>query len=55
MGEIRGRVAERLLDEEAFAVIDRISYKYIGQPYPLRSNKIVVLIEPEHAWAQTYA
>jgi hypothetical protein len=30
---IRGRVAERLEGDAAWAIIDRISHKYIGQPY----------------------
>jgi PPOX class probable F420-dependent enzyme len=55
MAEVRGRVTERLEGEAAFAVIDRLSHKYTGQPYPLRSGKVVYLVEPEHAWARAYA
>lgn len=54
MAEIRGRVTERLEGEPAWAVIDRISHKYIGQPYPLREDRVVFLIEPEHMSAQTF-
>jgi PPOX class probable F420-dependent enzyme len=54
MAQVRGRVAERLEGDEAFEVIDRLSHKYIGQPYPLRSDRVVYLIEPERAWAQTF-
>jgi PPOX class probable F420-dependent enzyme len=54
MAMIRGRVVERLEGEEAFAVIDRISHKYIGQPYPLRSDRVVYLVEVEWAMAQQF-
>jgi PPOX class probable F420-dependent enzyme len=55
MGEIRGRVTERLDGDAALAVIDRISRKHTGQPYPPRSDRVVFLVDPEHARAMTYA
>jgi PPOX class probable F420-dependent enzyme len=54
MAEVRGRVSERLEDEAAFEVIDRLSHKYTGQPYPLRTGRVVFLVEPEHAWGKAY-
>lgn len=54
MAQVRGRVAARLEGEAALAVIDRMSQKYTGQPYPLRIGRVVFLIEPERAWARTY-
>jgi PPOX class probable F420-dependent enzyme len=54
MAHVRGRVAARLEGDEAFEVIDRISHKYTGQPYPLRSDRVVFLVEPERAWAQKF-
>jgi PPOX class probable F420-dependent enzyme len=54
MAEVRGRVVERLEGDAAFAVIDRMSHKYIGQPYPLRSGRVAFLVEPEHAWGKTF-
>jgi PPOX class probable F420-dependent enzyme len=54
MAAIRGRVAEMLEGEEAFEVIDRISVKYTGQPYPLRSDRVVYLVEVEWAMAQQF-
>lgn len=54
MAHVRGRVAERLEGDAAFEVIDRISHKYTGQPYPLRSDRVVFLVEPERAWAQKF-
>jgi PPOX class probable F420-dependent enzyme len=55
MAQVRGRVAERLEGDAAFEVIDRISHKYVGQPYPVRSDRVVFLVEAERAWAQTFA
>ncbi len=43
---LRGRVAETLEGDEALAVIDRISQKYIGAPFPMRTGT-VFWIEPE--------
>ena len=54
MALVRGRVVERLEGDAAWTVIDRISHKYTGQPYPLRTDRVVFLVEPERAWAQAY-
>ncbi len=54
MAQVRGQVAARLDGEPAWDIIDRLSRKYTGQPYPLRTGRIVFLIEPEHARAQAY-
>jgi PPOX class probable F420-dependent enzyme len=54
MAHVRGQVAERLEGDAAFEVIDRLAHKYTGQPYPLRSDRIVYLVEPERAWAQKF-
>jgi PPOX class probable F420-dependent enzyme len=43
---IRGRLAEMLEGDEALEVIDRLSERYTGQPFPMRSG-VVFLIEPE--------
>jgi PPOX class probable F420-dependent enzyme len=48
---IRGRVTERLDGDPAWEIIDRMSHKYIGQPYSPRTDRVVFLIEPEHAQA----
>lgn len=42
---------EWLEGDRAWEVIDRISHKYTGQPYPLRTDRVVFLVEPEHAFA----
>ena len=54
MAQVRGRVCERVEGDEAWRIIDRMSHKYIGQPYPLREDRVVFLIEPESAWAQEF-
>jgi hypothetical protein len=54
MAQVRGRVAERLEGDAAWEVIDRISHKYIGAPYPLREDRVVFLVEPERAWAVAF-
>lgn len=41
MAAVRGRVTERLEGDAAFAIIDRISHKYTGQPYPLRTDRVL--------------
>jgi len=54
MAAVRGRVTERVDGERGWAIIDCLSQKYLGQPYPLRTDRVVYLIEPEHAHAATY-
>ncbi|HYU66733.1 MAG TPA: hypothetical protein VEK09_08270 [Jatrophihabitantaceae bacterium] len=54
MASVRGHVAERVEGNAAWVIIDRLSDKYLGQPYPLRTDRVVFLIEPEHARAVTY-
>jgi PPOX class probable F420-dependent enzyme len=43
---IRGRVVKELDGDEAIAIMDRMSNRYIGADFPIRSA-IVSLIEPE--------
>lgn len=51
---VRGRVIGRLECDPAWAVIDRTSVKYTGAPYPLRTDRVVFLVEPTLAVAQTF-
>lgn len=47
--QIRGRVVERRPDAD-FAVMDRVSRKYTGKPFPMRDNptqRVVLVIEAE--------
>jgi PPOX class probable F420-dependent enzyme len=54
MAGVRGRVVERLDGDPAWEVIDRISHKYTGAPYPLRTDRVVFLVEVERAWMQAF-
>jgi PPOX class probable F420-dependent enzyme len=45
-GRVRGRLVATREGDEALEVIDRLSHKYTGQPFPMRSG-IVYEIEPE--------
>jgi PPOX class probable F420-dependent enzyme len=44
---IRGRLVDTIEGDDALTVIDRLSERYTGQPFPIRSG-VVYLIEPEH-------
>lgn len=54
MAHIRGRVCERVEGDRAWTIIDRMSQRYLGGPYPLREDRIVYLIEPQVMWAQAF-
>jgi len=49
--QLRGRVGERWKDAD-FKIMDRISRKYTGKPFPMRQNpeqRVVLVIEIERA------
>jgi PPOX class probable F420-dependent enzyme len=50
----QGRVVERVEGDAAWQIIDRISAKYTGGPYPLREDRVVFLVSPDRAWAQAF-
>jgi PPOX class probable F420-dependent enzyme len=54
MAQVRGHVAALVDGDPAWEIIDRIARKYTGQPYPLRTDRIVFLIEADHARAQGF-
>jgi hypothetical protein len=54
MAHLRGRVARRVHGDEAWTIIDRLSDKYTGMPYPLRTDRVVYLVEVDHAGAATF-
>jgi PPOX class probable F420-dependent enzyme len=43
---VRGRLVEALEGDAALEVIDRLSNRYTGKPFPMRSG-VVFLIEPD--------
>jgi PPOX class probable F420-dependent enzyme len=45
-GRVRGRLVATREGYEALEVIDRLSHKYTGKPFPMRSG-VVYEIEPE--------
>ena len=45
---IRGRVGEWVDGDAGWQIIDRISTKYTGQPYPRGDERVVAVIEPTH-------
>ena len=52
MGQVRGHVTERVEGEDALEIIDRLSEKYTGQPFPMRSG-IVFRVAVDRAWSMT--
>jgi PPOX class probable F420-dependent enzyme len=54
MAQVQGRVTKRLDGDQAWLVIDRLSNKYTGQPYPVRTDRVVYLVDPERVWGQTF-
>jgi PPOX class probable F420-dependent enzyme len=44
--QVRGRVVERVHGDTAIELIDRLSHKYTGRPFPMRSG-VVFLVEVE--------
>ena len=44
---LRGRVVEWLEGDAAWEIIDQLSRKYTGAPYPRGQERVVVVIEPE--------
>lgn len=54
MAMVRGRVVARVDGDAGWALIDRISHKYLGRPYPERSDLVAFLVEPDHALGQAF-
>src|SRR5215213_6860992 len=44
---VRGRVVEWLEGDAAWEIVDRISTKYTGGPYPRGEERVVAVVEPE--------
>ncbi|MEU7894490.1 PPOX class F420-dependent oxidoreductase [Nonomuraea sp. NPDC049152] len=49
MAAIRGRATERLEGEPAWQLVDRMSVKYTGRPYPREEERVVYLVDVEHS------
>lgn len=46
---LRGRVVKVVDGDEGWAIVDRLSIKYLGIPYPVREDRVAFLIEVESA------
>jgi PPOX class probable F420-dependent enzyme len=44
---IRGRVVEWIEGDAAWQIVDQLSAKYTGAPYPRGQERVVAVIEPE--------
>lgn len=55
MAYLRGHVAECVSGEEAWTIIDRISTKYVGGPYPREQERVVYRVAVDRARAQAFA
>ena len=49
---LRGRVVGTVEGDEALEIIDRLSEKYTGQPFPMRSG-VVFRVAVDRAWSMT--
>ncbi len=54
MAYLRGHVAERVEGDEAWAIIDRLSTKYVGGPYPRDEERVVFRIAVDRAQGQSF-
>jgi PPOX class probable F420-dependent enzyme len=54
MAHVRGRVVATVEGDDGWRIIDRLSDQYLGTPYPLRTDRVAFLVEPDHAWAQAF-
>jgi PPOX class probable F420-dependent enzyme len=48
MASVRGRLADVVRGEAAMEIVDRISHRYTGRPFPMR-DMTIYLIEPERS------
>ncbi|MFG6476958.1 TIGR03618 family F420-dependent PPOX class oxidoreductase [Microbacterium sp. P06] len=55
MAFVRGRVTRRLEGDEALPIVDRISQKYTGAAYDIRSGLAAFIIEPEVSWTRDHS
>jgi PPOX class probable F420-dependent enzyme len=46
---VRGRVVDRVGGDEALAVMDRMSMRYTGEPFPYRESGTAYFVEPERS------
>jgi PPOX class probable F420-dependent enzyme len=49
---VRGRVVDRAHGDAALAVMDRMSVRYTGRPFPYRESGTAYFVEPERSSSQ---
>ncbi|WP_203713595.1 TIGR03618 family F420-dependent PPOX class oxidoreductase [Asanoa siamensis] len=54
MAHLRGRVVEVVDGDRGWEIIDRLAQKYLGGPYPLRTDRVAFLVEVDHAGAMSF-
>jgi PPOX class probable F420-dependent enzyme len=54
MAYLRGRVVEVVDGDRGWAIIDRLSDRYLGMPYPLREDRVAFLVAVDHAGAVSF-
>ena len=55
MAHVRGRVVDRLEGDGAWTIIDRLANEYIGADYPRGLDRVVFVVDAEHAVANDYS
>jgi PPOX class probable F420-dependent enzyme len=55
MAHVRGRVVDRLEGDDAWAIIDRLANEYIGADYPRGLERVVFVVDAEHAVAHDFS
>jgi PPOX class probable F420-dependent enzyme len=50
MASVRGRVVDTVEGDAALVIIDRLSQRYTGADFPMRSG-VVYVVEPDHAFS----
>ena len=54
MAYLRGRVVEVVDGDRGWELIDGLAQKYMGAPYPLRTDRVAYLVEVDHAGAMRF-
>ena len=54
MAHLRGRVVATIEGDAVWPIADRLAERYLGGPYPLREDRVVLLVEVDHVWAHDY-
>jgi PPOX class probable F420-dependent enzyme len=55
MATVRGEVVKRIEGDAALETVDRISRKYSGEPYPVRTGLVALIVRPTSWWARDYS